>query len=286
MIDLHIHSTASDGTLSPTELIALAAKSNLSLVSLTDHDTIAGIQEAFDAAKCYAIKCIPGIEFTIEVEHGDFHLLAYGMDLHNEDFLALVEEGSKNRSERNQKLCQMLFDRGIPIRYDTLKEEFQGQIGRPHIAKYLKKLGIVKSVQEGFDKYLANGKPFYLKTRGLELKKALSCIKKANGVSVLAHPMSLYLSWSKLETTIRSLKDVGLDAIEAWNSGTQARYCRRLEAFAKSIDMPVTAGSDFHGKNKPNNILGIRSDGRKIDEAYYSDNLRPLLEASASAYCL
>lgn len=281
VIDLHTHSNASDGTFSPTELVEHANKACLSVLALTDHDTISGLTEAEIVAKNFGIYFIYGIEFNIEVNLGEFHLLGYGMDISDTDFLELVAEGNKNRFDRNKTLCKMFFDAGIPITYELLQEKFSGQVGRPHFAKLLKELKIVKSIQEGFDKYLAVGRPFYLKTKGLDFKKAVSVIKKAGGVSVLAHPMSLYLSWGRLKTKITELQQEGLDAIEAWNSGTKPTYCRRLEKLAKSLNLAVTAGSDFHGKNKPNQ-LGIKSDGNKIEDYYYTENLLPLLKKSKS----
>lgn len=286
MIDLHTHSSASDGTLSPAALLEYAAQLGVSVLALTDHDTISGIPEAEAAAKKFGVSLIPGVEFNIEVPFGEFHLLAYGTDMKNASFLQLLDEAKYNRNERNQNLCDQLFAHGIAITYQNLQEKFSGQIGRPHIARTLKELGIVKSVQEGFDKYLAKGRPFYLKTKGLDFEKALRTIKKANGVAVLAHPMSLYLSWGKLEGKIRELKEAGLDALEAWNTGTKAHYCRRLEKLAEQLKMPVTAGSDFHGKNKPDHRLGMRSDGKKIDERYYEENLKVLLERSKAVHTI
>lgn len=280
MIDLHTHSTASDGTFSPTQLVEHAYELGVSVLALTDHDTIDGIHEARICAEKYGITFLHGIEFNIEIPFGEFHLLGYGMDLKDKDFLNLISESTNNRTERNKQLCEMLFNNGIPITYKSLRERFSGQIGRPHISKMLQELGVVKSVQEGFDKFLANGKQFYLKTKGLDFQKTISIIKKAKGVAVLAHPMSLYLSWRKLEAKIAELQSLGLEAIESWNTGTKPPYCRRLEKLAKQRGLAVTAGSDFHGKNKRGHRLGLKSDGTAIDDYYYTENLLPLLKAA------
>lgn len=278
MIDLHTHSTASDGTFTPREVVELAVKNKLTTLALTDHDTVAGIAEAKTAAMEAGLNFIAGIEFNIEVPFGEFHLLGYDMDIHNKDFVALLADCTKRRDARNRQLCEMLTNRGIIITKDMLHERFSGQIGRPHFAMLLKELGFVRSVQEAFDKLLAFGCPFYLKTKGQDFEKVLSIIHNAGGLAVLAHPMSLYLSWKNLQKKIIELQEAGLDGIEAWNAGTKPQHCRRLELFAKSRNLVITAGSDFHGKNKPRNPMGRKSTGGEIEDWYYNEQLRPALD--------
>lgn len=278
MIDLHTHSNASDGTCTPSELVEQAKKVGIKTLALTDHDTIDGLEEARAKATELGLNFIAGIEFNIEVAFGEFHLLVYGMDVKNKKFLSLIEECTKNRIDRNLELCEMFVNKGIFITPEILRKNFSGQIGRPHFAKILKEMKLVKSMQEGFDKFLANGKPFYLKTKGLDFEKALSTIHNANGVAVLAHPMSLYLSWKNLTKKIIELKEAGIDGIEAWNAGTKPNHCRRLEKLGKELGLFVTAGSDFHGKNKIGHNLGLKSTGGIIEEFYYTDNLKPALE--------
>lgn len=278
MIDLHTHSTASDGTYTPTQIVELAKKEGLTVLALTDHDTVAGLAEAQAAAADAGLTFIPGVEYNIEIPFGEFHLLGYGMDIHNEAFTALIADCTEKRDERNHRLCAMFSDQGIPLSMERLKARFPGQIGRPHFAALLKELNIVKSVQEGFDKFLASGKPFYLKTKGQNFEHVLSVIHRAGGIAVLAHPMSLYLSWKNLSKKIIELQEAGLDGIEAWNAGTKPTYCRRLERFANERGLVITAGSDFHGKNKPNHRLGRKSTGSIIEDLYYTEQLQPALQ--------
>lgn len=277
VIDLHTHTTASDGTLTPTELVQLAKNTGLTTLAITDHDSVSGISEASAAAKKLGLQFVPGCEFNIEVDFGEFHLLAYGIDILNEQFNSLLQTCTKNREMRNEQLCSMFQNAGIPIRYEDLRQKYTGQIGRPHFALFLKELGIVKSVQEGFDKYLAFRQPFYLKTKGLIIEEVIPVIHNAGGIAVLAHPMSLYLSWSKLGKKFLELKARELDGIEAWNGGTKASQCKRLEKLARQMGFLVTAGSDFHGKTKSLSRLGYKSDGTKIEDRYYTDSIQKAL---------
>lgn len=282
MIDLHTHSNASDGTYTPSELVELAKKAGVKTLALTDHDTIAGLEEARKEAIEAGLDFVEGIEFNIEVAFGEFHLLAYGMDVTDKNFLRLIEECTRNRAERNSELCEMFVNKGICITPEILRKNFSGQIGRPHFAKLLKEMKLVKSIQEGFDKFLARDKPFYLKTKGLDFEKTLSKIHSAKGVAVLAHPMSLYLSWKNLAKKISEFKEAGIDGIEAWNAGTKPNFCRRLEKLGKELELFVTAGSDFHGKNKAGHDLGRKSTGGVIEDFYYTENLKLALEKCKS----
>ncbi|PIE97791.1 MAG: phosphatase [Treponema sp.] len=277
MIDLHTHSTCSDGTCTPTEVVQQAKKAGVSVLALTDHDTVSGIEEAQKEAKTQGIKFISGIELSIERDFGEFHLLGYGMDIYNKHLTELIAKSASDRDRRNIKICEMLKKESIQIDYEELKKKYTGMIGRPHFAKFLKEQNKVSSTQEAFDKYFAYNRPFFLKTPGVNFNDAVWAIKQAGGVPVIAHPMSLYLSWAKLPDEIKKLKKDGLIGLEAWNAGTRAGSCRRLEALAKSLGLIATAGSDFHGKNKVGHQLGRKITGEPIDDYFYTENLATVL---------
>ena len=285
MIDLHTHSTASDGTFSPAELAAEAHKAGLSLFALTDHDTVAGVAEAQQAGKVLGIRVLPGIEISIEWQPGELHLLGLGIDIENKTLCSLMQYAQAKRLERNRKIIEKFNEAGIVIDEEKLAQLAGGAvIGRPHFAKYLVQEKKAKSIQDAFLKYLAKGRPFYIEKECLPLAEAIEAIKAARGVHVLAHPMSLYLSWGKLPETIAQFKEQGLVGLEAWHSGARYGECVRLQALAEELGLIVTAGSDFHGKNRKDVYLGRTAAHLPIEDRFFTDNLLPALAAVNSTY--
>ena len=285
MIDLHTHSTASDGTFSPAELAAEAHKAGLSLFALTDHDTVAGVAEAQQAGKTLGIRVLPGIEISVEWQPGELHLLGLGIDSKNTTLASLMQYAQEKRVERNRRIIEKFYEAGIVIDEEKLAHIAGGPvIGRPHFAKYLVESGKVKTIQDAFQKYLAKGRPFYIEKECLPLSDAIAAIKAARGVPVLAHPMSLYLSWGKLTDAIAQLKAQGLAGLEAWHSGARYGECIRLQALAESLGLIVTAGSDFHGANRKDVHLGRTAATLPIEDRFFTDNLLPALAAVNSEY--
>src|SRR5436309_1476351 len=163
MIDLHAHTTASDGSLTPTELVALARKSGLSALGVTDHDTVGGLGEAKGAARAAALELVPGVELSVDYPHGQFHLLGYFVDFTAQPLLDRLQYLQDNRSNRNEKMVALMQQAGLPITMADLEREAGGDvIGRPHMALAMVRKGIVVSTQEAFDRYLADGKPLHL----------------------------------------------------------------------------------------------------------------------------
>ena len=285
MIDLHTHSTASDGTFSPAELAAEAHKAGLSLFALTDHDTVAGVAEAQQAGKTLGIRVLPGIEISVEWQPGELHLLGLGIDSKNTTLASLMQYAQEKRVERNRRIIEKFYEAGIVIDEEKLAHIAGGPvIGRPHFAKYLVESGKVKTIQDAFQKYLAKGRPFYIEKECLPLSDAITAIKAARGVPVLAHPMSLYLSWGKLPDAIAQFKAQGLAGLEAWHSGARYGECIRLQALAESLGLIVTAGSDFHGANRKDVHLGRTAANLPIEDRFFTDNLLPALAAVNSEY--
>jgi len=275
MIDLHTHSTASDGSYSPAALIAQAAKRGLTAIALTDHDTIGGLPEAALAAVERGIRFIPGVELEIDWNQGgEFHLLGLGINSPTLAFKAAIEELARRRLERNLEIVEKMNKAGISVSYDDIVALAGGlkadehSIGRPHFAAFLAKRKIVKNREQAFRRYLGKGKPFYIPKTGLEFEKAVEVIKESGGIAVLAHPMSLYTAWGRLPDLIKNLKENGLDGLEAWHPNAKVTECKRLEELGKKLGLCVTAGSDFHGEGRPDRKLGITAGGKKIEEQF------------------
>jgi predicted metal-dependent phosphoesterase TrpH len=270
MIDLHTHSNASDGDLSPVELIAAAASRGLSAIALTDHDTIKGLKSAEETAAAYSIRFIPGIELEIAwpASMGDFHLLGLGLTRPSPAFLTAVDSLAQSREARNREILKRLHAQGIHADYEEVRAfSGGGSIGRPHFASLLVSRGLVKNHEQAFTRYLGRGKPLFVPKRALTFDQAAALIKESGGIAVLAHPMSLYIAWGRLPGFIQGLKDRGLDGLEAWHPTAKPRSCKRLEALGRSLGLCVTEGSDFHGDARPNRKLGHSAENREIADS-------------------
>ena len=278
MIDLHTHSTASDGSFSPSALIVEAKKRGLSALALTDHDTTGGLDEAVKAAKENGMRFIPGVELEISWNsNGEFHLLGLGLGELKDEFTRVMEELRRRREERNLEIVDRMNKAGINVSYSdicdqTRRSEVAGySIGRPHFAAFLAEKKIVKNRKQAFSHYLGKGKPFYIPKVGVEFDLALKIIHESGGIAVLAHPMSLYTAWGKLPELIKGLKEKGLDGIEAWHPSTKVSSCKRLEELGRKLGLYITAGSDFHGEARKDRKLGFTAGGEKISETYLED---------------
>ena len=291
LIDLHTHSTASDGNLSPTALVKEAAKRSISILALTDHDSIGGLIEASKAAIENGVNFIPGIEFEINWKEdfkGEFHLLGLGINRPTYEFNTAVEEMNLRREKRNLGIVEIMNNTGIELSYDDVKA-FSGSrlipgssIGRPHFAALLAQRKIVKNIDQAFKRYLGKGKPFYIPRIGLEFDHAVEIIHKSGGIAVLAHPMSLYVSWGRLPEMIANLKERGLDGIEAWHPVSKLSACKRLSDLGKSLGLYISAGSDFHGDNIPDRKLGRTAGGKKISDSLLDESFREIIQFLAS----
>ena len=282
MIDLHMHSTASDGQFSPAELINTASQKGLSVLALTDHDTINGLEEGKKAAEQNGIIFVPGIEITIEQPFCEFHLLGLGIEKPSKSLYELIEKVQLNRRNRNLEILKHINSIGFSVTIDEIQSDFPNQnLGRPHFAAWMEKNGIVKSKQEAFDKYLARGRPWFCEHEGANLDEAIVAIYESAALPVLAHPMSLYLSWGKLDSAFKDFKERGIAGIEAFHPGARVTECLRLEDLARKYNFFVTAGSDFHGPKirrdrKPGHTCG----DKKIEDRFYYEELLPALEKS------
>jgi predicted metal-dependent phosphoesterase TrpH len=278
MIDLHTHSTASDGDYSPAQLIREAKKGGINAIALTDHDTLGGLKDAQSEAQTVGIHFIPGIEINIKWARegdmpglgpgGEFHLLGLGIHSPSPAFLAAVDDLSRRREERNREILDRMHELSIEASWEELLDLSGGHsVGRPHFASLLIKKKIVRTRQQAFARYLKMGKPLYVPKAGLAFAEAAALIRESGGISVLAHPMSLYVAWGRLPELIKGLKDRGLMGIEAWHPTAKAKACRRLEEMGKSLGLYITEGRDFHGLVRADRKLGYSHRGREIPDA-------------------
>ncbi len=250
-VDLHTHSTASDGELAPPELVRLALERGLTTIALTDHDSIAGIDAAMRAARGTALEVIPGVELSADVPQGEVHVLGYFVDWHAADFLAMLVQFRDGRYGRAEKMTQKLTALGAPISFERVKEiAGDAAIGRPHVAQALVEAGHVATVTEAFDKYIGRNGPAYVERFRLTPEDAVALILRAGGVPVLAHPREV-TDW------IFPLVKAGLLGLEVhyglYDDATRAELAR----LAKQYDLIATGGSDFHGLNKMGHMSGL-----------------------------
>lgn len=271
-VDLHCHSTASDGTLSPAEVVRLAVKRELSALALTDHDTVAGVAEAAAEAQRAGIDFIPGIEISAEYPHpGTMHLLGYGVDPQNSTLASLTDKLLAGRDDRNPRIIAKLQALNISISMPEVEAEAGGKvIGRPHIAAILVRKGYVSSIKQAFDKYLAPGGLAYYDKERLSPKKAIGMILECAGLPVLAHPIQLrYQNDAQLERVVKDLLDMGLAGIEVIHSDHDGHMVEQYTALADRFGLIKTGGSDFHGANKKIDLGNAA--GRRIPRKFFDD---------------
>ncbi|MGO8695500.1 MAG: PHP domain-containing protein [Rectinemataceae bacterium] len=272
MIDLHSHSTASDGSYTPAGLVDLAVQVGLSALALTDHDTIAGIPEAEAAAKAGGMRLIRGVEVEIAFEPGEFHLLGLGLERLDGEFGEALGRLGRAREERNARILARIRDAGIPATMDELRLlAGSGRVGRPHIAGLLVQRKAVRTRQEAFDRYLGKGRPFYEAKDCLELPEAMRMIREAGGRVIVAHPLSLFVSWGRLASIMDEWKELGIDGIEAYHPTAKIGQCRRLERMGRERGFMISAGSDFHGAIRPDRRLGRTAGNLPIQDSYLEE---------------
>ncbi len=258
-VDLHTHSTASDGSYTPTELIDYAHEKGLASIAVTDHDTVAGLDEAIAAGSKYDdLEVIPGIEFSTVNEGKEVHVVGLYIDYKSPVFTKRLEEFRNSRIERNKKMCQKLTEAGLPMDYDELISAFEGSVlTRAHYAAYMLEKGYIKSRQEAFDRYIGDNCPCFVPRENVTPELAVEIILEAGGVPVLAHPVLYHLSNEKLDALVARMKAAGLMGIEAIYCTYSASDEREIKALAKKYDLLISGGSDFHGANKKDLDLAV-----------------------------
>ena len=261
MIDLHMHSTYSDGTMRPEELLQEAQRVGLSAIALTDHDTIDGVAEFMELGKKYGINTVPGVEISLDSKlpnNGYMHILGLFVDPHSGQLKETLRFLLAQRNLRAQRIIKKLNELEIDITLQELLDEAgEGAIGRPHVAKILVRKRVVTSIQEAFDMYLAKGKPAYINKEELGEAAALKMIRDAGGLAILAHPhLMQFDTFEKAREKILELKELGLDGFEVYYSGMPKEYTEKLLELAAESGFLVSGGSDFHGANKEHVKMG------------------------------
>lgn len=279
MIDLHTHSTCSDGVLSPSELVKHAFSKNIKVLALTDHDTIEGLSEAKIQSEELGITFVPGVELNIDWPKGEFHLLGLGLKNPSEQLLKILNDLQKDRDSRNAQIIEKMKEAGFDADLKEIQSKFKTCcLGRPHFAAYMVEKKIVKTRQQAFDKYIGKNCPWYIPRLGANLDDSIQAIKDSGGIPVMAHPLSIYVSWGKIFPVMQDLKERGIVGLEAYHPGARVGSCIRLEELARELGFIVTAGSDYHGEAvRADRKIGHTCGGRKIDDRFW-DELKNFVE--------
>lgn len=265
MIDFHTHSTYSDGTLTPSQLVDFAISNGITHLGMTDHDTAEGIEEAIKYSQKKNIKFIGGVEVSAEFKDKTMHILGYNVDYKNENLNKKLKILRESREERNPKIIQKLNEIGFDVSMEEVKKAADGNVvGRPHFAKVLLEKKYVSTMQEAFDKYLAKGARCYVDKYRFEPCEAIKMIVENGGMAVLAHPLSLKMDYEDIKKVLKSLKDCGLEGVECFYRNHTEEDEQNLLQMAKELDLVVSGGSDFHGSNRPNIFIGIGEGKMKI----------------------
>lgn len=269
MIDLHTHSTCSDGTLGPAELVRAAKAAGLTHMALTDHDTVSGLAPASEEAERLGLRFLGGLEISAEFQPGTMHILGYGFDSTSPALLEELEFVQRARRERNPKIVANLKGLGFDLTLDEVTAKAGGTVvGRPHFAAVMVEKGQVASTQEAFDKFLAKGKPGYENKVRLSPEESIAAIRSAGGIAVLAHPLQLKAENDReLESIVKRLADMGLEGLECHYRNHTGEDTAKLLSLARALGLIPTGGSDFHGANRPHIQLGTGEGNLRVPQA-------------------
>ncbi len=256
MIDLHLHSTFSDGTYSPEALVRMAQETGLKAISITDHDTVDGTGEALAAGEKYGVRVVSGVELSVFLDDINFHLLGYHFDWLDKTLAAKLDVLQKSRNKRNSVIIANLKNLGLDISEGELHEvSSSGQTGRPHIARLLVDKRIVKDIDQAFAVYLRKGKPGYARRFIYHVDEAISLIHKSGGLAVLAHPAPISRSAPVHDNLLDRLKSLGLDGIETHYPTQKGSFRKTVRRLASTYGLFETGGSDYHGDIRPNTSM-------------------------------
>lgn len=244
-IDLHVHTTASDGRLSPAQLVGLAARLGVAVIGITDHDSLDGIEPALAAARDFpSVKVIPGVEINTDVPHGEVHILGYFMDYHHKELQDTLERLRRSREIRAQTMIAKLKNLGINIQWERVQQlAANGAVGRPHVAQAMLEGGFISSLKEAFDKYIGREGPAYADREKLAPADAVKVLVNSGGLPVLAHPADT----PDMEAFVVGLKAVGLAGIEVYYAGYSPDIISSLLSLSRKYGLVPTGGSDYHG---------------------------------------
>jgi len=276
-IDLHSHTTYSDGSHSPEEVVQFAHDAGVTALAITDHDTVEGLPEGIVASERVGIEIVPGIELSSRYEGRDTHILGYFFDWQDPTLQARLTEQRASRDQRNPRVIEKLNQLGLDLTYEEVKAKAgAGSVGRPHIAQILVDKGYVTSTKDAFDQYLADGASAYVERESPETSEAITWIREAGGVPVLAHPHWTKRKGPELVEMCSALKEAGLMGIEVFYSTHTKRQTSEYLELARKLDLLMTGGSDFHGDAKPGIYVGRGKGDLKVTDKL----LEPLRKGS------
>lgn len=257
LIDLHSHTTASDGSLTPEELVRLAKRQGVSTLAVTDHDTVAGLPRAIIEGERLGVEIIPSIEISCSYGETELHILGYFINPDDPHWEPALARYWTSREDRNPLIVQRLNELGCELDYAEIKAAAgSATVGRPHIAQALLRKGYVRSISEAFDRYLADGGPAYIPRRLPPPAEAIGLIRQTGGIPVLAHPVYTSRIKEPFERICETLKGVGLMGVESFYSSHNQQQTDRYRSVSREQNLLVTGGSDFHGEAKPNLLVG------------------------------
>jgi len=283
-IDLHIHSTFSDGSLTPSEIVARAKSIGLSAVALTDHDTCGGVEQFLAAGRTAGIETLGGVEISVEFRGHTVHILGYGIDPAHERLTQTLEKIVSGRDDRNERIIRKLQLLGVRIEMEEVRAVAGEQVvGRPHIAQVLINKGVVGNFNEAFERFLGRGRPAYCERFRLEPEPAIALISEAGGLAVLAHPVYIGLgSPEALASAVARWKEAGLAGIEAYYPDHSEEQTRFYIELAERFDLLITGGTDFHGAIRPEVSLGWGRGALRVPYALFERLCEALENARAN----
>lgn len=277
-LDLHLHTTHSDGSSTPTEVIRLAHRAGVTALAITDHDITTGIAEATAVGSELGIEVIPGVEISSILNDSELHILGYFVDPQDAELNKRLATLRESRHHRNPQIVERLQALGIELKYEEVRTiAGTDAVGRPHIARCLIEKGVVSTAKEAFDRFLAEGRPAYVPRLLPPPAEAIRWINQAKGLAVLAHPTWVKTTRETLENLVRQLKTDGLNGVEVHYSTHTASQTRAYLNLANQLGLLITGGSDFHGITKPDIEVGI---GR--GSLHIPDTLLPTLKNAAA----
>src|SRR6056297_881914 len=257
-IDLHMHTTASDGTSSPKELLKTCSELELETIAVTDHDNTTAVEALQKAAEKYDLEVVPGIEISTYRGEAEYHILGYFIDIENDSLLGLTEAILQSRVDRTHEMIEKLTEMGYALEFSDVKKFASGvSLGRPHIARALMEKGYVESITEAFtDEFIGGGGRAYVEKKKVLPVEAITVILKAGGVPVIAHPNLINHGKPLDKKEIARLKDVGLKGVEVYQTKHNKKTTEKYKKIAEELELLITGGSDYHGENSPGILPG------------------------------
>ncbi len=257
-IDLHLHTTASDGASTPRELVEKCVELGLEVISVTDHDNTTSVKKVKKIGEESGLKVVSGIEISTYRGEAEYHILGYFVDPENDALLGLTEAILDSRVERTHKMIEKLTEMGYPLEFEDVKKYATGvSLGRPHVAKAMVEKGYINEIGEAFTKeFIDGGGKAYVEKKNILPVEAIEVILRAGGVPVIAHPYIINHGEALDKEELTRLKNVGLKGVEVYQTKHNKKITKRYKKIAEELDLLITGGSDYHGENSPGILPG------------------------------